>query len=114
MHLQNEILGRYNGLYAITDSFFTSTNLIKDPIFKNTYKIKEIFETDFENADKKQLIKALELLDTQKLVLRIKMDPDKYYSLKKELEKELDGTKKIHIIELNKKLILCQNLLFTD
>ncbi|MDD4983606.1 MAG: class I SAM-dependent methyltransferase [Candidatus ainarchaeum sp.] len=114
MHFQNELLNHYNGLYAITDSFFTSTNLIKDPIFKNSYKIETVLETSFENTDKNILIEELKKLDAKKVVLRIKIDPDKYYSLKKDLEKDLEGTKKLHIIELNKKVILCKNLLLSE
>ena len=113
MHFQNELLTHYNGLYAITDSFFTSINLIKDPIFKNSYKIETILETSFENTDRKILIEELKKLGAKKVVLRVKIDPDKYYSLKKELEKDLGGTKKLHLIELNKKVILCKNLLLS-
>lgn len=86
----------------IHDNFLTSEETVTSPFFKNSFEL--LMATDEDN-----LIQTLKSLDAKKVVLRGRLDPDQQLEIKRDIESELSGTKKLHVF-FKEKIIIARCL----
>lgn len=84
------------------DDFLTSEEVVTSPFFKNSFELLAI-------VDKDNLIQKLKSLDAKKVVLRGRLDPGQQLEIKRDIESELSGTKKLHVF-FKEKIIIARCL----
>ncbi|MEM4336838.1 MAG: methyltransferase domain-containing protein [Candidatus Woesearchaeota archaeon] len=85
---------------AYEKNMLTSHFLIKNPFFKNTFKVLEVCHTDF-----KSIIRALQKHNIGEVVIRYKIEPHLYWKTRKDYEKYLTGKKTAHLFIFEKAIV---------
>jgi len=86
---------------SIYGPFLTSDGLLKSGFFENRFAFLSFFESG-------RLIETLRALGAGKVVLRGKMQPEEQMRLKEEIERRLDGERKLHVFV--DEGIICESL----
>jgi SAM-dependent methyltransferase len=86
-------------------TLLTSHTLIQSPFFKATLRV--VARTDMD------LVKLKGILISEKaknVVLRLDIDPGKYWDMRKTLEEGLEGTRTLHVFGFGNELIVCEKV----
>jgi SAM-dependent methyltransferase len=86
-------------------TLLTSSKLVGSHFFKDTYRTVGRTQMD--------LVKLKELLRSEKaknVVLRLDIDPGKYWDMRKTLEEGLKGTRTLHVFGFGNELIVCEKI----
>ncbi|MBU2590105.1 MAG: methyltransferase domain-containing protein [Nanoarchaeota archaeon] len=90
--------------FIFTESLLTSLRLVKSPFFKSSFlilnKCKEFDE----------VIEYLKGIDYGKIILRQKIDPDKYWNERKKYENKLKGNKTCYLFVFKNNFLIAQKL----
>lgn len=73
--------------------FFTSDKNIKSSFFKNSFKVIEVCK-----QEEHEIVAALHKHEAGKVILRISVDPQEYWKVRKKIESKLKGTKTYALI----------------
>jgi len=73
--------------------FFTSDNNVKSLFFKNSFKVIEVCKQEDH-----EILAALHKHDAGKVILRMSVDPQEYWDVRKKIESKLRGTKTYALI----------------
>lgn len=106
-NLVNELIEKLGkNLKIYKQKFLTSDNLLTSNFFKNSFEVLEITNKEFYS-----LANVLNKHNAKKVVLRGRFSENKQLNLKKKIENELKGEKKLHVF-IDEKAIVCRNLDF--
>lgn len=86
-------------------TLLTSSAPVKSHFFKDSYRVIDTIENDMS--------KLKELLRPQKaknVVLRLDIDPGKYWDMRNELEDKSNGTKTLQVFGFGNELIVCEKI----
>jgi hypothetical protein len=84
-------------------NFVTSEKLIISNFFENSFVV-------LDKSSKENIVNELHKLDAKKLVIRGKISPEHQKNLKETLEKQLRGTKKLHMFLEGDRYLICELL----
>lgn len=102
-----ELLGLLPQCRAFSDSFFTSSELVQSPFFKNVFEILAVSSNLFS-----EIIPLLKKFDCKTVVLRGSFSEEKTLMVKTELEKLLSGFQKLHVFFFENRALICKNAVF--
>lgn len=86
-------------------TLLTSSELIDSPFFKDRYRV--LCRT------KKDILRIKEVLESEKaknVVLRFDIEPENYWTVRKELEKDLKGSKTLHLFGFGSEVLVCEKI----
>ncbi len=86
-------------------TLLTSSTPVESPLVKDGFRVISEIEPDIA-----RLKKLLEHENAKNVVLRFNMEPGKYWEMRKEMEKDLGGTKTLHIFGFGKEFIICEKI----
>jgi len=86
-------------------TLLTSPKLVESHFFKDTYRA--VGRTDMDMARLKELLRSEK---AKNVVLRLDIDPGKYWDMRKMLEGGLKGTRTLHVFGFGNELIVCEKL----
>jgi SAM-dependent methyltransferase len=86
-------------------TLLTSPKLIESQFFKDTYRT--VGRTDLDMVRLKGLLISEK---AKNVVLRLDIDPGKYWDMRKTLEEGLKGTRTLHVFGFGNELIVCEKL----
>ena len=86
-------------------TLLTSPTLIDSHFFKDKFRTVGRIEKDF--ADLKGLLISEK---AKNVVLRLDIDPAKYWDMRKTLEEGLKGTRTLHVFGFGNELIVCEKV----
>ncbi|WP_440952532.1 methyltransferase domain-containing protein [Methanococcoides sp. FTZ1] len=84
-------------------SLLTSNSPISHPIAKNSYEILQVMELDTSLINK-QLKKE----DIGTVILRAGVDPERYWDMRNEIEKGLNGSGTVHLFAKDGRAAICR------
>jgi len=86
-------------------TLLTSPTLVESHFFKDTYRA--VGMTDFDLIKLKELLRSVK---AKNVVLRLDIDPGKYWDMRKTLEEGLMGTRTLHVFGFGDELLVCEKL----
>ncbi len=86
-------------------TLLTSSGLIDSPFFKDRYLVLGRTEMDIPGIKK-----ILKSENAGKVVLRFDITPEKYWETRKKLEKDLSGTRTLHIFGFGNEVVVCEKI----
>jgi SAM-dependent methyltransferase len=86
-------------------TLLTSPMLVESRFYKDTYRV--VGRTDMDMARLKELLISEK---AKNVVLRLDIDPGKYWDMRKTLEEGLRGTRRLHVFGFGNELIVCEKL----
>ncbi|MFA5888328.1 MAG: methyltransferase domain-containing protein [Candidatus Nanoarchaeia archaeon] len=84
--------------------FLTSEKIIKSPFIKDSFEILK------KCRNKMEAINALNKANCGKVILRYKIDPDKYWQERKAYEEKLEGEETLYLFAFGKELLACKKI----
>ncbi len=86
-------------------TLLTSSGLIDSPFFKDRYLV--LGKTAMDISKIKEIIRSE---NAGKVVLRFDILPEKYWDVRKKLEKDLSGSRTLHIFGFGNEVIVCEKI----
>ncbi|MCX9085719.1 MAG: methyltransferase domain-containing protein [Candidatus Methanoperedens sp.] len=86
-------------------TLLTAPMLVKSQFFKDIYRV--VGRTEMDMAKLKIVLRSQ---NAKNVVLRLDIDPGKYWDMRKTLEDGLNGTRTLHIFGFGNDLIMCEKL----
>ncbi len=86
-------------------TLLTSSGLIDSPFFKDRYLV--LVRTEMDISGIKEILKSEK---AGKVVLRFDITPEKYWDTRKKLEKDLSGTRTLHIFGFGDEALVCEKI----
>jgi len=86
-------------------TLLTSPTLIESHFFKDSYRAVGMTDLDMDKL--KGLLRSEE---ARNVVLRLDIDPGKYWDIRKKLEEGLKGTRTLHVFGFGNEFIVCEKL----
>ena len=85
--------------------FLTSEKIIKSPFIKDSFEILK------KCRNKPEAINALNKANCGKVILRYKIDPDKYWLERKAYEEKLEGEETLYLFAFGKEILACKKII---
>jgi len=86
-------------------TLLTSSKLIGSPFFKDAYRV--VGRTEMDVSLIKELLKSE---NAGKVVLRFDIEPERYWDVRKNLEKDLSGTRTLHVFGFGNEVVVAEKI----